>query len=69
MTVMSVAEFVLWAVLGFLFWRKKLQRRFPAMGAYLALRVGSMPVLLLLLFGQSRHWSLLQNSGGMHIYG
>jgi hypothetical protein len=56
MTVMSVAEFVLWAVLGFLFWRKKLQRRFPAMGAYLALRVGSMPVLLLLLFGQSRHW-------------
>jgi hypothetical protein len=56
MTVMSVAEFVLWALLGFLFWSKKLQRRFPAMGAYLALRVGSMPVLLLLLYGQSQHW-------------
>jgi hypothetical protein len=56
MAVMSGAEFLLWAVLGYLFWTKKLQRRFPAMNAYLLLRVGSMPGLLLLLFGQSRHW-------------
>jgi hypothetical protein len=56
MSAMSVAEFALWAVLGFLFWSKKLHRRFPAMWAYLVLRVSSMPVLLLLLFGQSRHW-------------
>lgn len=56
MAVMSGAEFLLWAVLGYLFWVKKLQRRFPAMNAYLLLRLGSMPVLLLLLFGQSRHW-------------
>jgi len=55
MSLMSVAEFVLWAVLGFLFW-KKLHRRFPAMGAYLALRVASMPPLLFFLYGQSRHW-------------
>jgi hypothetical protein len=56
MSLMSVAEFALWAVLGILFWKKKLHRRFPAMGAYLALRVVSMPVLLFFLYGQSQHW-------------
>jgi len=56
MSLLSAAEFVLWAVLGFLFWKKGLHRRFPAMGAYLALRVGTMPVLLVLFHGQSRHW-------------
>jgi len=56
MSVMSAVEFVLWAVLAFLFWNKKLHRRFPAMNAYLALRVASMPILLILLFGQERHW-------------
>jgi hypothetical protein len=56
MSLMSVAEFTLWAVLGFLFWKKKLHRQFHAMGAYLALRIVSMPVLLFFLYGQSRHW-------------
>ncbi len=56
MTLLSVAEFALWAVLGFLFWRKTLHQRFPAMGAYLALRVASMPPLLFLFYGQSQHW-------------
>jgi len=56
MSVMSVVELVLWSTLGLLFWRKKLQRRFPAMSAYLVLRVASMPILLLLLFGQAQHW-------------
>lgn len=56
MSVMSAAEFLLWALLGYLFWAKKLQRRFPAMSTYLGLRVASAPVLLVLLFGQSRHW-------------
>jgi hypothetical protein len=56
MSIMSVAEFALWALLGFLFWSKKLQRRFPAMSTYLALRVSSMPVLLFVLYGQSQHW-------------
>jgi len=56
MSLMSGAEFVLWVVLGFLFWTKKLHRRFPAMGWYLALRVGTAPVLLPLLYGQSQHW-------------
>jgi len=56
MSLMSVAEFALWAVLGYLFWNKKLYHRFPAMGAYLALRIASMPVLLFFLYGQSQHW-------------
>jgi hypothetical protein len=51
MSAMSVVEFLLWAVLGFLFWKKNLHRRFPAMGGYLALRVASTPVLLFLLSG------------------
>src|ERR1035438_7785988 len=52
MTIMTVAEFLLWAALGSMFWKKKMHRRFPAMGIYLALRVVSIPVLCLLLFGQ-----------------
>jgi hypothetical protein len=56
MSLMSLAEFALWAVLGFLFWTKNLHHRFPAMGWYLALHVGSAPVLLFLLYGQSQHW-------------
>ena len=56
MSLMSVAEFALWAVLGFLFWTKKLHHRFPAMGWYLAMHVGSAPVLLFLVYSQSQHW-------------
>jgi len=53
---MSAAEFGLWALLGFLFWKRKLYRRFPSMGAYLALRVASTPMLLAALYIQSRPW-------------
>jgi hypothetical protein len=56
MSLMSAAEFALWVVLGFLFWTKKLHHRFPAMGGYLALHVGSAPVLLFLIYGRSQHW-------------
>jgi hypothetical protein len=56
MSILSFTEFVLWAALGILFWSRKLHRRFPAMGVYLALRVASMPVLMLLYHGQSEHW-------------
>jgi hypothetical protein len=51
-----VAEFALWAAFGYLFWTRDLHRRFPAMGIYLALRVVSMPVLLVFFYGQTRHW-------------
>jgi hypothetical protein len=54
MSLLSAAEFLLWAVLGFLFWSKGLHRRFRAMSAYLILRVGSMPVLLGLLYLQAQ---------------
>ncbi len=53
MTIMSAAEFLLSVVLGAVFWKKGLHRRFPAMGAYLALRVVSAPVLSFLLLGQT----------------
>jgi hypothetical protein len=56
MSAMSVAEFGLWVVLGLLFWRRKLYRRFPSMGAYLALRVISTPALLVVLYIQSQPW-------------
>jgi hypothetical protein len=56
MSILTVAEFVLWTVLALLFWTKKLHRRFPAMGGYLALRVASAPVLAFLFYGQARHW-------------
>jgi hypothetical protein len=56
MSLMNLAEFGLWVVLGLLFLRKKLHHRFPAMGIYLASHVASAPVLLFLLYGQSQHW-------------
>jgi hypothetical protein len=56
MSVMSVAEFLLWAVLAYFFWTKNLQKRFPAMGAYLGLRVISTPLLLVGLWVQSQPW-------------
>jgi hypothetical protein len=49
MSLMSVAEFALWAIIGFLFWKKKLYCRFPTMGSYLVLRIASTPVLLVFL--------------------
>jgi hypothetical protein len=55
-SIMSVFEFALWATLGFLFWKKGLQKRFPALSLYLALRVGTMPVLLGLLYVQAQPW-------------
>jgi hypothetical protein len=53
MAMMSAAEFVLSVVLGLMFWKKALHRRFPATGAYLALRVVSSPLLWLLMLGQT----------------
>jgi len=56
MSLMSVVEFTLWATLGFLFWKKGLHKRFPALNIYLVLRVGSMPVLMGLLYIQAQPW-------------
>ena len=51
---MTAAEFLLWATLGYLFWSKKLQKRFPAMSTYLGIRVFSMPILFGAFYMQSR---------------
>ena len=56
MSAMSVTEFLLWSTLAFVFWRKGLQKRFPALNVYFLLRVCSMPVLLALLYIQAQAW-------------
>lgn len=56
MSLMTAAEFLLWATLAYVFWAKKLQRRFPAMAAYLALRVISMPLLMAVLWVCGQPW-------------
>ena len=53
---MSAMEFSLWALLGLLFWKRKLYRRFPSMAAYLALRVVSTPMLLAAYYLQAQPW-------------
>lgn len=53
MTALSGVELLLVAVLAVLFWRRGLRKRFPAMGAYLLLRLVSAPAFSLLLMGQS----------------
>jgi hypothetical protein len=67
MSLLMVAEFALWAAFGFLFWTRNLHRRFPAMGVYLALRVVSMPVFLVLFYGQTRQW-FNGHSSNMYFY-
>jgi len=56
LSLMGVAEFLLSAGLGFLFWKRSLHRRFPAMGSYLALRVASTTVLAGLMYASTRPW-------------
>jgi hypothetical protein len=56
MSVMSVAEFVLWAVLAYFFWTKKLHKRFPAMGGYLGYRLCANCLLLAALWVASQPW-------------
>jgi hypothetical protein len=55
MSLMIAVEFVLWATMCFLFWTKKLARRFPAMGIYLALHMIATPILLVFFYGQERY--------------
>jgi len=56
MSAMSVAEFLLWATLAALFWKKGLARRFPVMTAYIALHLLATPFLLLVLYLYSQPW-------------
>jgi len=54
MSAMSVAEFLLWSGLALVFWKKGMQKRFPVLNLYLLLRIGSLPVLLVLLYAQAQ---------------
>ena len=56
MSLMTTTEFLLWAAAAFIFWKKSLHHRLPAMSKYLALRLGSMPILLGLLYLQAQPW-------------
>ncbi|MGA8042033.1 MAG: hypothetical protein WCA37_04455 [Terracidiphilus sp.] len=69
MSLMSATEFVLWAVAAFIFWKKGLHRRFPAMSKYLALRLGSMPILLAVLYVQAQPWAPGQIFRPLYFYG
>jgi hypothetical protein len=69
MSAMSAAELVLWAALAILFFRKGLQRRFQAMGNYLALRAISTPVLMLLLYLESKPWGRDFHIGQVYYFG
>jgi len=55
---MDAMEFLLVACVAFLFWKRRQQRRFPAMRAYLVLRVFSMPALIFLFLESDRTHSL-----------
>jgi len=55
-SVTSAAEFLLWSMLAFVFWRKGLEKRFPALNLYLLLRLCPMPVQLTLLYLQAQPW-------------
>jgi hypothetical protein len=65
---MSVVEFLLWAVLAYFFWTKKLQKRFPAMGFYLALRVVSTPLLLAILWWGQHYYDSAYFFGYYAVY-
>jgi len=52
-SLMSTAEFLLAVLLGAVFWKRGLHRRFPAMGAYLALRVVTGLIFAVLLMGRA----------------
>jgi len=69
MSALSVTEFSLWALIGFMFWKRKMYRRFPYMGAYLGLRVASMPMLLAALYLQSQSWGKSFYASYFYFYG
>jgi hypothetical protein len=69
MSAMSAVELTLWAALAILFWTKGLQRRFKAMGLYLALRAIATPVLMLVLYEESKPWGIDHNLGKIYYFG
>src|SRR3984957_3077157 len=69
MSAMSAAEVVLWAALAILFWSKGLPRRFAAMGYYLALRAISTPLLMGILYLETKPWGRDMHAGQIYYFG
>ena len=69
MSTMSAAEFVLWAALAFLFWKKGLHRRFPATSVYLTLRAVSTVLLLAVLRAAALPWGRSHHVLHFYFYG
>jgi hypothetical protein len=69
MSAMSVVEFVLWAALAFLFWKKGLHRRFPATTAYLTLRTVFTVLLLAILRAAALPWGGSHHFNTLYFYG
>ena len=69
MSTMSAAEFVLWAALAFLFWKKGLYRRFPATSAFLTLRAVSTVFLLTVLRTAALPWGRDHHVIALYFYG
>jgi len=65
---MSVAEFLLWATLAFLFWKRDLVRRFPAMASYVALHLLATPVLILSFYAYAQPWGRVYYSVYFYAY-
>ena len=63
MMVLCGVEFLLLAALAFQVWKRNLYREFKAITIYLALRVLSLPVLMLLLEGSMRTHAIFWCSG------
>jgi hypothetical protein len=59
---MCVAEAILWIALAFLFWKKKMHGRFPAMAAFLGLHVAASTFLIAaLLLGARPEYAILHS--------
>jgi hypothetical protein len=69
MSAMSAAELVLWAALAILFLSKGLHRRFPAMGYFLVLRAISTPLLMLILYLETKSWATDIHAGQIYYFG
>ncbi|MGA2206759.1 MAG: hypothetical protein ABSG10_08510 [Terracidiphilus sp.] len=69
MWAMNAVETVLWAALAILFVSKGLHRRFPAMCAYLTLRAVATPLLVFLLYEESRPWGLANHLARVYAWG
>jgi hypothetical protein len=68
LSALNFTEFLLWAVLAFVFWKKALIHRFPAMAAYLGLHLVATPTLLLALAAKTVTGNIIYFFGYFAVY-